>query len=1232
MMIHAVKYFKKNSFYIIIIMHSRFFQSPGNPFLYCLLILLISFSTVFPDCTSASDAMEVRVAYYENPPKLFHGIQGPPKGIFPEIIEEIAEKENWQIEWVPGTWSEGLARLASGDIDIMPDVAYTPKRSEQFEFSDEPVLINWGTLYTRPGVHVASIPDLAKKRIAVMRGSIHTEGEEGIREQVKKFNVSCEFIEFDTYQEIFQALQNNLADIGVVNRLYGTTSQKLYDVLPTKVAFNARHLKFAFPLDGSQTPYLKKRIDQHLKTAHLQPTSKISQIIKAYLPGVHYDFINDTKQVHLTAGEKFWIKAHPTINVGIDPEFAPFEFVDNNGEYSGFASDYIRLFNQRLGLNLKIVPDLTWNQVMTVAQQGKIDMLPAVGFSNKRTNFFSYTTPYIGFYRMIFSHSDAPFISGIQDLADLKVAVQAKSSHAAWIQEHTKLTPDYYNTLAETIKAVSEGKADVLIGNLAACTYWIRKLNVTDVRIAAPVSLERQLVHMAVRKDWPELTGILNKGLASISAQEHETIRNRWLAAGYDVGISSKIVWQRIGASSILALLLVGFFWLWNKRLQQEIKLRKNAEIDLLDTQDQLEEKVTERTRELEENKNYLQSIFDAPSEAVFIHDAETGAILDVNQAMLEMYGITYEEALQSNIDSFSIGEYPYNQEEAEKKIQLAANDRPQSFEWLAKRKNGQPFWAEISLKMTTFGDKFYVIAVVRNVDAKKKAEQVLAAEQERLAVTLRCIGDGVITTDTKGKIILLNKVAEELTGWSNEDAQGRQSSEVFNIINEITGKKCKNPIEKVLEQSQTIGMSHHIALITKDGLQKSIADSGAPIRDSNRTIIGVVLVFRDITNEKKMEQELLKIRKLESVGVLAGGIAHDFNNLLSAIIGNIELALHLVGEHHKISPLLDNAQKASSRAAKLTQQLLTFSKGGEPVKETTSLPQLIRDSADFVLRGSPVSCSYDFADDLRLVDVDTGQISQVIQNIIINARQAMPEGGNINIRCANVRDTNAETLLSLHAGDFVKVIIQDAGVGIPDTIVEKIFDPYFSTKQLGSGLGLAICHSIISKHDGHITVYSTPGKGTTFTIYLPATDGTDSTGVVKKTGIKSSTPANIMVMDDDAMLRDIAESQLKHLGHKVVVVPDGDTAVKQYKELLNTEEHIDIIIMDLTIPGGMGGKEAVQHILSINPDAKVIVASGYSNDPVMAECKKYGFSASVAKPFDLMELEKTIASVNLHK
>ncbi|HHB77372.1 MAG TPA: transporter substrate-binding domain-containing protein, partial [Desulfobulbus sp.] len=1149
----------------------------------------------------------------------FLNSKGEPKGIFPEILEEIAQKEDWQITWVPGTWKQGLARLESGEIDIMPDVAFSLERAEKYTFSDEPVFINWGTFYTRPGIPpVKAIPDLAGKRVAVMRGSIHTDGKEGIRQQVKQFNVPCTIVEFDSYQDVFQALQANLADVGVVNRLYGATSQRLYDVLPTTVAFNPRHLKFVFPPDGDKTPYLKERIDFYLKAAHEDPRERINVIIQSYLAGVHENPSEGGKHIYLTPEEEAWIAAHPNISIGIDPEFSPFEFIDKNGRYSGYSSDYIQLLNQRLGLNMKIAPGLSWKQVMDRASRGKIDILPAVGISKKRSEFLLYTTPYIGFHRMIFCRSDVPFVAGLDNISGLRVAVQANSSHAAWLREHTNLKPEYYDTLQQTLEAVAAGKADVLIGNLAACTYWIRKLNITTIRIGAPVSQQRQLLYMAVKKEWPQLVSILNKGLASITAEEAETIRNRWTAAGYSVGLSAKIFWQRILLIILAACTAVGFFWFWNNRLQQEVKRRVSAETGLLEYQEQLVNKVADRTRELEENKNYLQEIFDAPSEAIFIHNAETGAILDVNKTMLQLFGLTYQEALQATIADLSAGSFPYTQQEAEKKIQLALSEGPQTFEWLSKKKNGELFWTEIGLTLTKIGDRSYVIAVVRNIDARKKAAQVLANEQERLAVTLRSIADGVITTDIHGRISILNKVAEELTGWTYEEARGRDFSDVFHLVNQKTGLLCKSPVDKVLQHGQVTGLDPDATLITRDGRRKSIADSGAPIRDNNSEIIGVVLVFRDVTNEKKLEKELLKIRKLEAVGVLAGGIAHDFNNILSAISGNIELTAQLIGDEHKGSPLLGQALKATFRATRLTHQLLTFAKGGDPVKETTSLPQLIRDSADFVLRGSSVSCEYTFADDLQLVDIDPGQMSQVIQNIIINGRQAMPEGGRIQIRAVNTRDTAVHPMLGIH-GDkaFVKISIQDSGAGIPESILDKIFDPYFSTKQEGSGLGLAICHSIISKHGGFITAQSTPGEGTTFTLYLPASEQSSLPTDAVNAENATAGSHRILLMDDDEMLRTVASSQLEHLGHTVITAEDGAAAVACYQKHMHTKTPIDLTIMDLTIPGGMGGKEAVQEILALNPEARVIVTSGYSNDPVMANFRQYGFQASLLKPFD---------------
>jgi len=331
-----------------------------------------------------------------------------------------------------------------------------------------------------------------------------------------------------------------------------------------------------------------------------------------------------------------------------------------------------------------------------------------------------------------------------------------------------------------------------------------------------------------------------------------------------------------------------------------------------------------------------------------------------------------------------------------------------------------------------------------------------------------------------------------------------------------------------VIELGRIIGLANHTALIAKDGTVRSIADSGAPIRNSESNIIGVVLVFRDVTQEKKMEEELLKTRKLESIGVLAGGIAHDFNNILSAILGNIELASYRIAqEDSRTASLLSDAEKATKRAAKLTDQLLTFSKGGEPVREITSLPEFIPESADFVLHGSQIVCSYSFPENLWMVDVDSGQIGQVIQNIIINANHAMPEGGVIAIKCSNVKDATAEALLSANNGDYVCITIQDTGVGIPKEIISKIFDPYFTTKQEGSGLGLAICHSIINKHDGYLTVHSITGKGTTFTLYLPAvrSQGNDDNVAEKPKSSPATKAARIMAW----MMKRCCEMWLLH-------------------------------------------------------------------------------------------------------
>jgi PAS domain S-box-containing protein len=383
-------------------------------------------------------------------------------------------------------------------------------------------------------------------------------------------------------------------------------------------------------------------------------------------------------------------------------------------------------------------------------------------------------------------------------------------------------------------------------------------------------------------------------------------------------------------------------------------------------------------------------------------------------------------------------------------------------------------------------------------------------------------------------------------------------------------------------------------------------------------------VVMTDITERKRMEVELLKVEKLESVGILAGGIAHDFNNILTSISGNISMAKMLVKPGHKIFDLLISAETASVRAQGLTMQLLTFAKGGTPVKETASIQKLIRESSLFVVQGSKSGCEFQMAEDLWPVEADLGQISQVISNIVINANQAMPEGGIIRITAENLMPEKIHEI-PVKPGRYIRISIKDQGVGIVEKHLSKIFDPYFTTKQTGSGLGLATTYSIIKKHNGHISVDSLPGAGTTFDIYLPASDKEIP---VKEEALLLTGRGKILIMDDDELLKELADEMLNMLGYESEFAKDGDEAVEMYKKAMASEKPYDAVILDLTIPGSMGGEEVIKILLNIDPEVKAIVFSGYSEGEVMSNFRKYGFKGMMPKPFDAYALGKALNDV----
>jgi PAS domain S-box-containing protein len=473
----------------------------------------------------------------------------------------------------------------------------------------------------------------------------------------------------------------------------------------------------------------------------------------------------------------------------------------------------------------------------------------------------------------------------------------------------------------------------------------------------------------------------------------------------------------------------------------------------------------------------------------------------------------------------------------------------------------------------------------------------------------------------TTGKFISVNAVACEYSGYTKEEFLELR---FWDFLTEGSRNKILERYDKMLK-GEPVPQVDECEIITKDrreicGLINSRIEyeNGKPVRTST--------VFHDITEKKRLEQELLKAQKLESLGVLAGGIAHDFNNFLSGIMGNISLAKLEADQGEDIIEALDEALRVTSRASALTRQLLVFSKGGAPVKKTASISEVLRDSTVFALRGSKAKCKFNIVEDLWPVSVDIGQFSQVIHNLAINAVQAMPQGGTIRL---NARNTTVETRsgLPLEAGRYVKICMQDEGLGIPQEHLAKIFDPYFTTKHQGSGLGLSMSYTTIHAHDGHIEVDSDMGKGTTFRIYMPASHekltekGDREDRLIKGEG-------RILVMDDDESIRNVTEKILLELGYDVCCTSDGAETIKVYQDATRSGQPFDAVIMDLTIPGGMGGKETIQQLLKIDPKVAAIVSSGYSNDPIMSDFEKYGFHGVATKPYSIEKLSWVLHDV----
>lgn len=673
------------------------------------------------------------------------------------------------------------------------------------------------------------------------------------------------------------------------------------------------------------------------------------------------------------------------------------------------------------------------------------------------------------------------------------------------------------------------------------------------------------------------------------------------------------------------------------KALTRDLELKVSKQTHYLEAaNEQLRDDIKEQQMaegRLRSSEERFRAVAEHANEAIIITDS-LATVSFWNRAAQRMFGHS-QESMKGESCTFvlSPGTAERMLQRIQSGVQNSATDSPlPAFEGEGVREDGTLIPIELSTSSWySDGRRFFTI-IIRDISERLKHSRELAREQLLRAATIEALTEAVITTDEQGSILLLNKAALKLLGCSRERACGSKFDAVVRFES-VRGDLLENPLVAQVIEQHCESTLENVRLRSAGAPPRDVVVSAVPLGDAG-SLSGVVIALSDVTEKARVERELFKVRKLESIGVLAGGIAHDFNNILTGIMTNLFMAKMEVGRAGTAYSLLADAENAAFKARNLTNQLLTFAKGGTPVKESASLRELIEDSAGFTLSGSNVDCHISLPDDLWAVDIDRGQIDQVLNNLIINADQSMAEGGSITILGSNmeISDTvsdSTEALLPLKPGRYVKIVVEDEGCGIAQEHLERVFDPYFTTKKEGSGLGLSTVYSIIQKHNGFITLRSRPEQGTSVIFYLPAATNAlpqhkpSLDQIVKGSG-------RILLMDDDEIVRAVVERLLRSTGYQVSAVYNGEEAIVTYHEALERGEGFDVVVMDLTIPGGMGGKETIGRLKALDPGVRAVVTSGYSNDPILANYREHGFLGVIKKPFRIEEFTRVIAQAIL--
>lgn len=919
------------------------------------------------------------------------------------------------------------------------------------------------------------------------------------------------------------------------------------------------------------------------------------------------------KRVSLSAAEQAWLEPRAqTLPLWYDFHFPPVEFQSAQKEYVGMSREVISLIESRLGVEFAERGVEDWTAVLDGLRDGSCAITAGIARTPERETYAFFSKPYLEIPIVIIGTDKLGDGISLENLAGLRVAVGAGYATEYHLENSAlqlELIP--MNSVEDGLRAVAFGQVDAYVENLAVASYYIIQNGISNLKVAGVTDYLYDL-RISVSRHYPELFRVVEKAIDQIDPAELRAVRNRWVTLRPEERDYSKQMQRLKGAIAFFALLFGGVatvsFFLKRKLAQRLVELNRAQEDVVL-------------------SEARFRSFFQHAPIALVELDLK-GAVVAVNDAALRNVGYAVEDVPTlddwwqlSDPDSSGVGRESWSR-------RLAAaiesgRGKLEAREYSIRRKDGEVRTFLVGANVL----ENRVLLFLLDIHTRKRMENELRQEKEHLKVTLESIGDAVIVTDTQGRIARMNSAAVELTGWSQDDALGMPLDDLFVILDHQTRNAVASPVSKALDLGEVVGLDSPAILIKRDQTECLVADSAAPIRTHVDDIIGAVLVFRDVTEEYALQEQLRHSAKMDAIGQLAGGVAHDFNNVLGGIVGATEIAERQLPDDSTVRPYLKIVLDSAERASGLTGKLLAFARK-QPVAFERLDAHLSIQNTQAILQNTldrRIHLELDLAAAHACVLGDPSLLQSACLNLCINASHAMPEGGTLSIRTRNLELDEAychSSTFKIKPGPYLQIEICDTGCGIPAHDLPRIFEPFFTTKGRGhgTGLGLAAVFGTVQQHHGALAVYSEVDWGTSFHILLPqAEEGAECVEASPMEAISGS--GRILVVDDERSLRETAQAMLENLGYEVQLAENGRECVELFER---DPSAIDLVLLDMIMPE-MNGRDCFSALKKIAPAVRVILVSGFARESDVQQMTAQGLAGVLLKPYRRVDLSRAI-------